>query len=247
MSLIAIETRQLTKVWDGTEALCRCSLCVERGTVYGLVGKNGAGKTTLFKLLLGLLRPTAGHAYVLGRDSLAQRTDVLRHTGCLIGVPVLEESLSAAENLRIHLAYMGVEGAPVTALLDAVGLGGAGAQPVRTFSVGMRQRLAIARALSHRPDVLILDEPLNGLDPVGQREMHRLFRRLTREEGVTVLLSSHQLAEIERLADRLGVLRQGHLVLQADTAALRQRYPRDLDTVLLAAMEGGEPDVSARA
>lgn len=111
----------------------------------------------------------------------------------------------------------------------------------------MRQRLAIARALSHRPDVLILDEPFNGLDPVGQREMHRLFRRLTRKEGVTILLSSHQLAEIERLADRLGVLRQGRLVLQADTTALRQRYPRDLDTVLLAAMEGGEPDVSARA
>lgn len=146
MSAIAIETRQLTKVWDGTEALCRCSLCVERGTIYGLVGKNGAGKTTLFKLLLGLLRPTAGHAYVLGRDSLAQRTDVLRHTGCLIGVPVLEESLSAAENLRLHLAYMGVEGHPSRPFSTRWGWAG----PARSWCGPSRSGCASASRLPGR-------------------------------------------------------------------------------------------------
>ena len=153
MSEIAICTRQLAKSFAGREGLRPCSLTVERGTLYALLGKNGAGKTTLFKLLLGFLRPTAGSA------------EVLRHTGCLIETPVFYEHLSAAENLRLHLACMECSAAPAP-LLARVGLDCADDRPVRAYSLGMRQRLALARALSHRPEVLILDEPFNGLDPL---------------------------------------------------------------------------------
>ena len=182
MSEIAICTRQLAKSFAGREGLRPCSLTVERGTLYALLGKNGAGKTTLFKLLLGFLRPTAGSAAVLGLDCLRQTAEVLRHTGCLIETPVFYEHLSAAENLRLHLACMECSADPAP-LLARVGLDCADDRPVRAYSLGMRQRLALARALSHRSEVLILDEPFNGLDPVGQREMAALFRQLSRAEG----------------------------------------------------------------
>lgn len=135
------------------------------GNAVRAVGKNGAGKTTLFKLLLGFLRPTAGSAAVLGLDCLRQTAEVLRHTGCLIETPVFYEHLSAAENLRLHLACMECSADPAP-LLARVGLDCADDRPVRAYSLGMRQRLALARALSHRPEVLILDEPFNGLDPL---------------------------------------------------------------------------------
>lgn len=241
MSEIAICTRQLAKSFAGREGLRPCSLTVERRTLYALLGKNGAGKTTLFKLLLGFLRPTAGSAAVLGLDCLRQTAEVLRHTGCLIETPVFYEHLSAAENLRLHLACMECSADPAP-LLARVGLDCADDRPVRAYSLGMRQRLALARALSHRPEVLILDEPFNGLDPVGQREMAALFRQLSRAEGRTILFSSHQLAGAAELADRIGVLAGGRLVLEADTPALRRRFPGRLEEGLIEAMEGRDAE-----
>ena len=199
------------------------------------------GKTTLFKLLLGFLRPTAGSAAVLGLDCLRQTAEVLRHTGCLIETPVFYEHLSAAENLRLHLACMECSADPAP-LLARVGLDCADDRPVRAYSLGMRQRLALARALSHRPEVLILDEPINGLDPVGQRETAALFRQLSRAEGRTILFSSHQLAGAAELADRIGVLAGGRLVLEADTPALRRRFPGRLEEGLIEAMEGRDAE-----
>ena len=241
MQDITLSTRGLTKCFGGRPALCSCTLQVQRGAVCCLLGRNGAGKTTLLKLLLGLLRPTAGSASILGLDSIRDRPALLRQTGSLIETPAFYDHLSAAENLRLHLAYMGMQDRDPSPALRLAGLGEVGGEPVGSFSLGMRQRLAIARALSHRPAVLLLDEPLNGLDPVAMREMRLLFRQLA-GQGVTILLSSHLLAEVEQTADRIAVLAEGRLVLNASLDRLRRRYPQDLTDRLIAWMQGGDLD-----
>lgn len=240
MKKTAIFTDNLTKSFSRKEVIREFCLSVERGSIYGLLGKNGAGKTTLFKLLLGFLRPNAGIASVLGMDSLKDNCEILRHTGSLIGAPTFYEHLSAVENLRIHLAYMGLADIEIDPMLKRVGLPAPGPQPVREFSLGMRQRLAIARAVIHRPEVLILDEPVNGLDPGGMRQMRMLFCQLAREEGVTILLSSHLLSEVGQVADRIGVIADGRLALEMDTDKLREIHKDDMEDFLIEIMEGGE-------
>lgn len=143
----AIVTQQLTKVFNGKEVIHSCNMTVDSGTIYGFVGKNSAGKTTIFKMLLGLLKPTMGTATVLGRDSVKDNSEILRRTGSLIETPIFYEHLSASENLKIHLAYMGLNSDNISSVLDLVGLPETGTQTVSTFSLGMRQRLGIARAL----------------------------------------------------------------------------------------------------
>ena len=216
MKEIVISTDRITKTFSGKEVIRDCQISVERGTVYGFLGKNGAGKTTMFKLLLGFLKPTAGTATVLGMDSVKENAKILKHTGSLIEAPVFYEHLSAADNLFLHLAYMGLENMEVEPVLERVGLPGTGTQPVREFSLGMRQRLAIARAIVHKPEVLILDEPVNGLDPVGMREM-------------------------QQVTDRIGVIADGRLVLEEDTETIRRNHPGDIEDYLIGVMEGGQP------
>lgn len=215
MKEIVISIDRITKTFSGKEVIRDCQISVERGTVYGFLGKNGAGKTTMFKLLLGFLKPTAGTATVLGMDSVKENAKILKHTGSLIEAPVFYEHLSAADNLFLHLAYMGLENMEVEPVLERVGLPGTGTQPVREFSLGMRQRLAIARAIVHKPEVLILDEPVNGLDPVGMREM-------------------------QQVTDRIGVIADGRLVLEEDTEEIRRNHPDDIEDYLIGVMEGGQ-------
>ncbi len=172
-------------------------------------------------------------------DSVKDNAKILRHTGSLIETPVFYEHLSAADNLLLHLAYMGIENRKVESVLERVGLPGTGTQPVREFSLGMRQRLAIARAIIHRPEVLILDEPVNGLDPAGIREMRILFRQLADQDGVTILLSSHLLSEVRQITDRIGVIADGRLVLEANTEEIRKKHPKDMEDYLIGVMEGG--------
>ena len=241
MKEIVISTDRITKTFSGKEVIRDCQISVERGTVYGFLGKNGAGKTTMFKLLLGFLKPTAGTATVLGMDSVKENAKILKHTGSLIEAPVFYEHLSATDNLLLHLAYMGLENMEVEPALERVGLPGTGTQPVREFSLGMRQRLAIARAIVHKPEVLILDEPVNGLDPVGMREMRILFRQLVDQDGITILLSSHLLSEIQQVTDRIGVIADGRLVLEEDTETIRRNHPGDIEDYLIGVMEGGQP------
>ena len=193
----------------------------------------------MLKLLLGLLKPSAGTASVLGLDSMRDNKAILRRTGSLIETPIFYEHLSAADNLRLHLAYMGIEDTDVEPTLCRVGLPGIGNQPVSTFSLGMRQRLAIARAIIHRPEVLILDEPVNGLDPVGMKEMRILFRRLVQEEGMTILMSSHILSEIEQIADHVGVIASGIIAREAEMAGLCKQHPSDLEDYLISLIQGG--------
>ena len=239
MKDIVILTNRLTKAFSGKEVIRNCQMSVEQGTIYGFLGRNGAGKTTVFKLLLGLLRPSAGKACLLGMSSVNDRETILRRTGSLIETPVFYEHLSATDNLLLHLAYMGVEDVKAEPTLQRVGLTDTGKQPVSTFSLGMRQRLAIARALIHKPEILILDEPVNGLDPVGMKEMRELFRRLVDEEGMTILLSSHLLFEIEQITDRIGVIVDGTIVQEMDIEEIREKYPSGMEDYFMAAINGG--------
>ena len=239
MSDIAISTNRLTKTFSGKEVIRNCQMSVERGTIYGFLGRNGAGKTTVFKLLLGLLKPSAGSASVFGMDSVNDNTAILKHTGSLIETPVFYEHLSATDNLLLHLSYMGMTEIDVEPTLRLVGLPDTGKQPVSAFSLGMRQRLAIARAIIHKPDMLILDEPVNGLDPVGLREMRVLFRQLVDEEGMTILLSSHLLSEIEQIADRIGVIVDGTVVQEVDTKEIREKYSAGMEDYFMSVISGG--------
>lgn len=239
MNQIVISASNLTKTFLGKEVIRNCTFSVERGSIYGFLGRNGAGKTTVLKLLLGLLKPSAGTASVLGLDSVRDNEAILRRTGSLIETPIFYEHLSAADNLRLHLAYMGIEDTDVEPMLCRVGLPGTGSQPVSAFSLGMRQRLAIARAIIHRPEVLILDEPVNGLDPVGMKEMRILFRRLVQEEEITILMSSHLLSEIEQIADRVGVIADGTVVQEAEMADIRKQHPSDMEDYFISLIQGG--------
>ena len=232
--------RGLTKAFGGHEVIHNCSMTVEKGTIYGFLGKNGAGKTTVFKILLGLLQPSAGEATVLGMDSVKQNLEILKRTGSLIETPIFYEHLSATENLQIHLDYMGIANSDIIGTLEMVGLPKVGTQPVSTFSLGMRQRLAIARALVHKPEVLILDEPVNGLDPVGIKEIRELFSNLVAEQKITILLSSHILSEIEQIANRIGVIVNGTIVQEVIPQEIRKRYPGGLEEYFMTITKGGD-------
>lgn len=233
-----VQTNGLCKEYDGRAVLNRMNINVSAGEIYGILGANGAGKTTLLKLLAGLLEPTEGEAYILGKNTWEDRNAVLSDIGSLIEVPVFYEHLPAAENLSIHLEYMSRD-ADVRKMLERVGLGDVGNKPVSKFSLGMRQRLGIARSMIHKPKVLLLDEPINGLDPVAIREMRELFISL-KNEGITVLLSSHILSEIEQTVDRVAVIANGSLILEANMNDFKVEHQSNLEDFLIKKMSGGK-------
>ena len=235
---LAVQTKKLTKVFPGNEAVKNCSINVERGTSYGLLGPNGAGKTTLFKIISGLLTPTMGNAQVLGKDIVSERDIILSEIGTIIETPIFYEHLSAAKNLGIHLAYMKKKPEDIDTVLSKVGLSNTGVQPVSKFSLGMRQRLAIARAIIHKPQLLILDEPINGLDPMGIREMRDFFIALVKEQNMTLLISSHILTEIEHIADTIGIIKDGTIVREVSMAKLKSESPSGLEDYFMDIMTG---------
>ena len=235
---LAVQTKKLTKVFPGNEAVKNCNMNVERGTIYGLLGPNGAGKTTLFKIISGLLTPTMGNAQVLGKDIVSERDIILSKIGTIIETPIFYEHLSAAGNLGIHLAYMKKKPGDIDAVLSKVGLSNTGVQPVSKFSLGMRQRLAIARAIIHKPELLILDEPINGLDPMGIREMRDFFIALVKEQNMTLLISSHILTEIEHIADTIGIIKDGTIVSEVSMAELKSESPSGLEDYFMDIMTG---------
>ncbi len=237
---LAVKVRGLCKAFDGNEVIHDCSMSVEQGMIYGFLGMNGAGKTTVFKILTGLLTPSMGEAQVYGMDVVTQNIEILKNIGSLIETPIFYEHLSATENLEIHLAYMGIKSANIEATLSKVGLPRTGRQAVSKFSLGMRQRLAIARAMIHKPRLLILDEPVNGLDPMGIKEMRELFRDLVEQQGVTILLSSHILSEIEHIADKIGVISNGTVVQEVMLNDIKNNYPNGLEDYFIKMVNGGK-------
>ena len=234
-----IQVHEVIKTFDGKEVLRNLNLNVERGTIYGLLGANGAGKTTTFKLISGLLQPTAGTIRFSGEVIQIQNKKFLKEMGVLIETPVFYEHLSARENLEIHLAYMDCDTADIDNSLQVVGLADTGKKPVSKFSLGMKQRLAIARAISHTPKLLVLDEPVNGLDPMGIRQMRKLFLSLVKNHGMTVLISSHILSEIEHIADRVGVLVDGRIAKEVSMSEVKKTYPEGLEDYFFNIMNGG--------
>ena len=238
MTNTAVEIRNLTKVFDGKEVLRGCNLTVQSGTIYGLLGANGAGKTTMFKLITGLLSPTAGNVKVQGETLSIDKKDFLRKMGILIETPVFYDHLSAKENLEINLSYMEQSFEKIGQVLEMVGLGDTGKQPVSKFSLGMKQRLAIGRAISHSPQILILDEPINGLDPMGIRQIRNLFLSLAKD-GMTLLISSHILSEIEHIADVVGVLTNGNVMQEVAICEIKKQYPNGLEEYFFQIMSGG--------
>ena len=186
-------------------------LRVHRGEVYGFLGPNGAGKTTTLRMLLGLVRPTSGTVQVLGHEP--GREAALARLGALVETPGFYAHLSGGDNLRVLARYSGVESSRVRTVLEQVGLSSRARDGFAGYSLGMKQRLGVAAALLKDPELLILDEPTNGLDPEGVADMRDLIRSLGRGER-TVLLSSHLLAEVEQVSDRVGVVREGRLVAE---------------------------------
>ena len=203
------EYRRLRK--PSTLALDGLDLTVPRGGVFGFLGPNGSGKTTTIRSLLGLVRPTGGRATILGIDATTELPQVIRRIGSIVETPLLFPRFSGRRNLELLARMYGIDSQKVDGVLELVGLTGRAKDKVRTYSLGMRQRLAIAAALLKDPELLLLDEPANGLDPAGIKEVRELLRRLG-DEGRTVFVSSHILAEVAQISDRVAILARGRCV-----------------------------------
>ena len=228
---LAIETRGLGKRFGARPALLDIGLEVPRGTAFGFLGANGAGKTTLIRLLLGLAEPTSGTMRVLGHDVATDRAAALARVGAIIEEPRFHGHLSGRENLHVNAAARDrAARARVDDALERVGLGARADDRVGTYSLGMRQRLGVARCLLPDPELLILDEPMNGLDPAGILEFRNLIRDLV-GEGRTVLLSSHLLDEVEKTCDLAAIVDLGNVVAQGAIGELVRGGPRAIDIV----------------
>lgn len=217
----AIETRGLTRRFKRHLAVDAVSLTVPAKAVYGFLGRNGAGKTTTLKMLLGLIRPSAGTARICGIDVVRDRLGAARQVGALLEAHGFYGNLSGAENLDLTRSLIGLPRSEVDRVLEVVEMTEHARRRVSDYSLGMRQRLGLARAMLGAPPVLILDEPTNGLDPDGIADMRRFLGELPDRTGATVLLSSHLLGEIEQTATHVGIVHQGRLVLEGELARLK--------------------------
>lgn len=219
---VALRTINLSKRYGERLAVNDLNLEVRQGEIFGFLGPNGAGKTTTIRMALGLIAPTAGSVEILGQDVFAERARILPRVGALIETPALYLYLSGRNNLRaIGSALGGVPEKRIDAVLDLVGLAGRQKDRVKTYSLGMKQRLGVAMALLQDPDVLILDEPANGLDPAGIVEMRDLMHQLA-AAGKTVFISSHLLTEVQQICTRVAIINQGRLVTESSVAELTQ-------------------------
>jgi len=233
----------LTKRYSDFTAVQELSLEVARGELFGFLGPNGAGKTTTIGMMLGLLHPTSGRVEILGRPITPASTQVLTQVGALVGAPGFYPYLSGYENLRLLARLYALPRSRIDASLDQVGLShNAARRPVKTYSTGMKQRLGLAAALLHRPQLLILDEPTSGLDPIGMTEIRNLLRQLA-DDGMTIFLSSHLLHEVEQICDRIGLLHHGRLVAQGSVSYLREKHG-DLESFFLETIQPPSPPQS---
>lgn len=210
-----METVDLRKVYKGNVVVNDVNIHIPKGAIYGFVGPNGAGKSTVMKMILNLVKPDAGEVRLFGEKVTDHSYELLKKVGSIIENPYFYDRMTARQNLELHCEYMGFHNKErIDEVLHLVDLQNVGGKQVRHYSLGMKQRLAIARAILARPEFLILDEPINALDPEGIREMRNLFQRLNREEGTTIFISSHILSEVDLLADTIGIIRNGKLLIE---------------------------------
>ena len=218
-----IETRGLTRRFGSQLAVDELNLLVPAAGVYGFLGPNGAGKTTAIRMLLGLIRPNTGEVRLFGESLNGNQQLLMRRVGALVEAPSLYPHLTGRENLEVTRRLLGSDRNLIGLALATVKLTKDADRRVREYSLGMRQRLGLALALLNKPDLLILDEPTNGLDPAGIHEMRDLIRRLPEEFGVTVFLSSHLLGEVEQIATHIGIIHEGHLLFQGALVELQSK------------------------
>ena len=230
MSDSIIKTNGLNYSYSAKEkTLSDINMRVEQRSIYGFLGPNGSGKTTTLSLLLGLLRQQEGSIRLFGQHIGTNRTAILKKVGTLIESPSLYAHLTARENLEVYRRVYGMPQQRIAEVLQTVGLTDTGSKTVKKFSLGMKQRLAVALALLPRPELLILDEPTNGLDPSGIIELRELIRKLNREEGITILVSSHILAEIEKMVSHIGIIYGGRMLFQGSLKEFQQNQSQRLE------------------
>lgn len=229
MSRYIIETKHLTKQYGTQKSVADLNIHVQKGRIYGLLGRNGAGKTTTMKMLLGLTKPTNGDVLLWGKSLHGNEKKVLPRIGSMIESPGFYPNLTGTENLSIFATLRGIPNThAIQDALDLVGLPYKDKKLFSQYSLGMKQRLAIALAVMHDPELLILDEPINGLDPIGIAEVRAFIRELCDKRGKTILLSSHILSEIALLADDIGIIDQGVLLEEETFAELEQKSSRHI-------------------
>ncbi|KAF0207165.1 MAG: ABC transporter ATP-binding protein [Actinomycetota bacterium] len=223
MKDLVVQTAGLTKRYGKRNVVNGLDLRVEREQIYGFLGLNGAGKTTTIRMLMGLIRPTSGSARLFGHPIPAERMKVMRRVGALVESPSYYAHLSGRDNLRVVATLLDVSAKRVSEVLEIVRLTADAGRKAGDYSLGMKQRLGIATALLGSPELVVLDEPTNGLDPAGIHEIRDLIRSMPREHGISVLVSSHLLAEIDQMATTVGVIHGGRLLFQGPIEDLRAR------------------------
>ena len=227
MGEYVIETRNLSKIYSKNTVVNSIDMHVEKGKIYGLLGKNGAGKTTTMCMLLNLISPSSGEILLFGKNPRKYSAEVYSKIGSIIETPGFYENLTAYENLKVLAKLRGnYNPQNINLVLEMVNLENAKSKKFKDFSLGMKQRLGIAAAIMHTPDLLILDEPINGLDPIGIKEIRTLLKRLTHEFGITILISSHILSEIENIADVIGFMDEGVLIEEISKEDLFKRLDK---------------------
>lgn len=227
-----INTIGLTKKVKNKRIVSNINLQVNIGEIYSLLGQNGVGKTTILKMLTGVMHPTIGEIRLFGHMLSDKNKEVLKRVGSIIEYPIFYESLTALENLKIHCSYLGYyDSEGIKHALELVQLDGSETTLVKNFSLGMKQRLGLARAIITKPELIILDEPTNGLDPLGIKLIRDLILMLNKDYGITFLISSHILGEIEQVADRIGVIHEGTLWNEVILEDLRKKRTEYLELV----------------
>ncbi|EFM64501.1 ABC transporter, ATP-binding protein [Peptostreptococcus stomatis DSM 17678] len=218
----------LIKEYAGIKVVDGVSFSVNKGEIYGLLGRNGAGKTTIMKILLGLANPTSGKVSILGKDmSVNSEKKVLKKVGCIIENPGFYSNLTGTENLEIFAKLRGLDQDSVKKALELVNLPYKDKKLFSKYSLGMKQRLAIANAIMHNPEILVLDEPINGLDPIGIAEVRELLKKL-KESGVSILISSHILSELENVADRISIIDFGKMIEEINMKEWKNKQNSDI-------------------
>lgn len=219
-----VSTRHVTKVFKGKEVVSDVSMNIPEGHIYGFLGPNGAGKTTFMKMLLNLVKPTSGEMELFGERLTPSSVEVFKRIGSIIEYPIFYDKLTAKDNLELHCEYMGLYNPKaISDALELVKLTSVDGKAVGEFSLGMKQRLGMARAIVTKPELLILDEPINGLDPAGIKDFRDLFQMLSQEYRMTLFISSHLLSEIEQVADTIGIIQNGILKEEVSMNDLKNR------------------------
>ncbi len=223
-----LKTNHLTKTISGKDIVSDIELHVKKGEIYGFLGPNGAGKTSIMKVITNLWKPTSGTIELFGETVTAKSYEILKRMGSIIEFPTFYEHMTGKENLQIHCEYMNFfDFSSIDNTLDLLDLTDAADKLVKSYSLGMKERLGIARAILCKPELLILDEPTNGLDPAGMKQVRDLLKRLSVEQGITVIISSHILSEIESIADTVGIIHHGKMMKEVsmkDIEEMNQNY-----------------------